>query len=119
MEKQVIDLMGLKLNSKKKVNLGLNSFFGVGVKRGAKILKVLGLKKTLSLKDLEKESLKEIPLLMDSLGIKIRGDLRQILEERYLELIRLKLRRGSRRQKGYPVRGQRTRTNGKTAKKRK
>jgi len=75
------------------------------------------MKKNLSFKGLTKENLKEIPLLLDFLPIKFKGDLRKIIEERLRELESLKLLRGIRRRKGYPVRGQRTRTNARTARK--
>ena len=116
MEK-LVSALGLTLEKKKKVGKLFRSLYGIGEKRSEKLLKILGFKKSLSLEFLEKESKKEMSLLLDFLSLKLKGNLKESLKERKLELVSLKLVRGIRNQRGYPVRGQRTRTNAKTAKK--
>ena len=98
--KTLVNILGLSLNKRKKVKEALTLIFGIGKKRSEKLLKVLGFKKALEVGQLEKESVKEIPLLLEFLGLKLKGDLREALKEGSEKLVRLRLVRGIRGQKG-------------------
>lgn len=117
-KKNVIFLLNLRFDSRVKVSKGLASIYGVGRKRSEKLLKILGVKPSLSFEDLEKENLKNISLLFDFLPFSIRNELKVKLKERWQSLLKAKAYRALRRRDGFPARGQRTRTNARTARKR-
>jgi small subunit ribosomal protein S13 len=59
----------------------------------------------------------QILKLIESLNFVLANDLKRLKLLRKQHLINIKSYRGLRRKKGFPVRGQRTHTNAKTAKK--
>ncbi len=104
-------------NLKDKVNKAFNSIYGLNKEQTEKLFKSLGLKKKIDFNSLEKESLKESFLLLDSLPFKTNIKLKIFLDDSLQKLIKIKAYRGLRRKQGFPVRGQRTHTNAKTSKK--
>jgi len=79
--------------------------------------KKLGISKNFKVFELTEEQKFNLIKLIDSSGILINSDLKRFLLNKKKKLINIKSYKGLRKLKGFPVRGQRTRSNAKTAKK--
>jgi small subunit ribosomal protein S13 len=110
-------IFGVTLPRKKKVVYALPQLYGIGVIRSHQICRELGLVPQLTIQDLTKIQQFEI-------SKKIKDDF--IVEGNLEEQLKLNLQRyqnngsqhGYRLRNGLPVRGQRTHSNGKTARRR-
>ena len=114
----MVYLFESELPKNKLLSLALCNIYGLGQKNALFICKRLGFSKNLVVKDLSKEQIAKTVKIIESLSIVIGSDL---LKTRLLiakKLISIKSYRGLRKYQGLPVRGQRTHTNGKTARKR-
>lgn len=105
------------LEDSKSVSFSLASIYGVGKINSVLVCKQLGFSKNLRLKNLSKkqedsviDNIKMFKLLTGS-ELKLKNQLS--LEK----LITIKSYKGLRRYKGLPIRGQRTRSNARTARK--
>ena len=106
-----------KVNDESPVSRALVRVVGVGPFLADAFCKKIGIKPTLKLRDLTS---KQITLLADTV-IKDRVNLKQEelarnLYDNVVRLTQIRSYRGIRHKKGLPLRGQRTRTNSKTAK---
>lgn len=109
-------ILGVKIPENKKIVYGLTSIFGIGLNISLRICCELGLAINLRIKDLKKSDQKKIVRwIKDNIKVQKIKKL-EILNniERYKEN---KSRRGLRHKLKLPVRGQRTHSNGRTAKK--
>ena len=114
----MIYLFESELSKTKSLSFALTSIYGIGKVNAFFICKKLGFSVNLAVKDLSKEQVNKLVKNIESLRVLIAGDL---LKARLLiakKLVSLKSYRGLRRYQGLPVRGQRTHTNAKTARKR-
>lgn len=110
-------LLNNKVSEKSTIKQALTRVFGVGPFLADSFCKKVGISPTLKL---EKVSTKQLSFLTDTI-IKDKVHLKQEELSRYLyenivRLAQVRSYRGVRRKKGLPLRGQRTRTNFKTAK---
>lgn len=113
----MVYLFEAELTKNKLFGFALTSIYGIGKSTAGFICKKLGFSKNLVVKDLSKEQLNQLLKVIESLNILIAGDL---LKSRFLlakKLVFIKSYKGLRRYQGLPVRGQRTHTNAKTARK--
>jgi len=101
------------INSKKNLVLSLSTIKGLGYKRSSFICKKLGFQKNLTFSGLEntdidllKNYIEQKFLVLSKLDRKTTSDI--------LKLVDSGTYRGKRHKMGYPVRGQRTLSNGKT-----
>nr|YP_009317766.1 ribosomal protein S13 [Navicula ramosissima]AOY40410.1 ribosomal protein S13 [Navicula ramosissima] len=113
----MIYLFESKLPETKSVYFGLRSIYGIGKKRSFLICKKIGLSLNLKIKDLSSTQINQISKVIESSGYILANDLRRLVLLSKQRLISIKSYRGLRRKKGFPVRGQRTHTNARTAKK--
>lgn len=106
-----------ELHLKKSVFFSLIGIFGIGKFNSFLICKQLGFAKNLKTKYLSKEQINQIIQLVEFLKFKVGSHLKksEILITR--KLILIKCYKGLRKVKGLPVRGQRTHTNSRTARK--
>lgn len=114
----MVYLFESELPKHKSISFALQHIYGIGKTHAVLICKKLGLSVNLAVKDLSKEQLSKLIKSIESLNISVAGDL---LKSRLLtvkKLVSIKSYRGLRRYQGLPVRGQRTHTNAKTARKR-
>ena len=102
----------------KSLIYGLRSIFGIGQKQSSIICKKLGFSNTLKVKSLSKDQINQLIKYIEFMNLIISSDLRQKIILKKKSLISIKSYRGIRRSLGFPIRGQRTHTNAKTAKKR-
>jgi small subunit ribosomal protein S13 len=115
----MIYLLETKLNENKSVFIALTSIYGVGQQTALKLCKKLGFSLNFKVNDLTEEQVLEILKVIEDLNLITNNDLKQIKTQTLKTLVEIKSYRGLRRSKGLPVRGQRTHTNAKSARKNK
>ena len=109
-------LLETKLPDKKPVLFALIQIFGINKNTASVICKKLGFSSNLKINDLTQEQIQDILIVIESLNLVLNNELK-ILRSKFLKtLISIKSYRGLRRIKRLPVRGQRTHTNAKSAK---
>lgn len=108
----------LRTHIKKKYLVpGLTAVYGIGKSMSLSLCQRLGFQKTFLLKNLTDEDIYQISQLIDELKILTKGDLSRWVKQKIDHLSSQKTYRGIRHRQGLPLRGQRTHTNARTAKK--
>lgn len=107
-----------ELLENKSIVIALTQIFGIGNSSSSLICKNLGFAKNLKVKNLSKEQLNLLIKTVENLDLSLASDLKKEKLLTFKKLISIKSYRGLRKYQGLPVRGQRTHTNAKTAKKR-
>jgi small subunit ribosomal protein S13 len=107
-----------ELHKNKSIFLALMNIYGIGKFHSLLICKKLGFSKNLKVKNLSEEQINKLIKIIESLNIKLVSDLKRLHLLNKKKLINIKSYRGLRRNQGLPIRGQRTHTNSKTARKR-
>jgi len=115
----MIYLLETNLPNHKSVFFALANVYGIGKNTAFFICKKLGFSINLKVKNLSQEQIIEILQLIDSLNLLLNNELKKFKSLTLKNLITIKSYRGLRRVRGLPVRGQRTHTNAKSAKKNK
>lgn len=110
-------LFDSNLSSDKQLNFSLTRIFGLGHKNSKKILKKLGFLKNLTVKILTKTQIYNLVKIINSLNLLLSHNLKKFELLNFKNSLNLKLIKSFRKLSGLPTRGQRTRTNAKTAKK--
>jgi small subunit ribosomal protein S13 len=95
----------------------LSDVQGIGLKRALLICQKLGFSKKLKLKNLLDDEIIQIVKLIHTLNFEVTSELYNFKVFLLKRLSYIKSKKGFRLKKGLPVRGQRTRTNAKSAKK--
>ena len=113
----MIYLLETNLPEHKSVFFALSKVYGIGESTAFLICKKLGFSTNLKVKDLTQEQITEILQLIDSSNLLLNNELRKFKSLTLKNLISIKSYRGLRRVRGLPVRGQRTHTNAKSARK--
>lgn len=106
-------ISGVTIPNNKRVEIGLTSIYGIGLKSSNDILKQAQIDNNIRVKDLNEQQINTIREIIEK-NFKVEGELRR---ERLMNIKRLKeigSYRGVRHTKGLPLRGQRTRTNSRT-----
>lgn len=106
-----------KLSEHKPVCFALTNIYGIGKSTAFVICKKLGFSANLKIKDLTQEQIVEMLQLIDSLNLKLNNELKKVKSLTLKTLVSIKSYKGLRRARGLPVRGQRTHTNAKSARK--
>ena len=106
-----------ELSNNKPIIFALTDIYGIGDSTSRLICKKLGFSVNLKVKDLSEEQLEELLETIKSLNLVLAGDLKKLKILNLKKLVDIKSYRGLRRSRGFPVRGQRTHTNAKTARK--
>lgn len=113
----LIYLLESELPNNMSLIFALQRVYGIGKKNSLLICKKLGFSSNLKVKNLSKQQISDILNIIESLNLIIASDLKKLKTLTIKNLISIKSYRGLRRTKGLPVRGQRTHTNAKTARK--
>lgn len=113
----MIYLFESKLPENKSIRFALKYIFGIGKKQSVLICQKLGFSSNLKVKSLSEDQISQIIKVIDSLNLILANDLRKFKLFVLKKLILIKSYKGLRRKKGLPIRGQRTHTNAKTARK--
>ena len=106
-----------KLPENKSIHFALKYVFGIGKKQSVLICHKLGFSSNLKVKSLSEDQISQIIKVIDSSNLILANDLKKFKLLVLKRLVLIKSYRGLRRKKGLPVRGQRTHTNAKTARK--
>jgi small subunit ribosomal protein S13 len=115
----MIYLLETKLHENKSVLFALTNIYGIGKSTASLICKKLGFSINLKIKDLTQEQTVEILHVVELLNLTLNNELKKFKSLSLKNLISIKSYRGLRRVRGLPVRGQRTHTNAKSARKNK
>src|SRR4030088_3338526 len=107
-------IAGINIPNHQHAAIALTAIYGVGRSRARKICEAAGIKQSAKIKDLSDA---EMDKLREHVGkFTVEGDLRRETSMNIKRLMDLGCYRGVRHKRGLPVRGQRTRTNGRTRK---
>lgn len=113
----MVFLFNSELIDHRIVSFSLTSVYGIGKVNSILISKYLGFSNNLRIKDLSEIQLNRLEKTMGVFNFKFGSELRKTNQLLLNKLIDIKSYKGLRRYKGLPIRGQRTHTNSKTAKK--
>ena len=110
-----------KVENKTPLSIGrsLTQNYGLGAQRVKDLCRFVGIAYDTKIKDLESEQIETLISHIQMQTFLTGQELKNSKLKNFKRLIEIKSYRGLRRVKGYPVRGQRTHSNGKTPKKRK
>nr|YP_010516680.1 ribosomal protein S13 [Haslea provincialis]UXN44223.1 ribosomal protein S13 [Haslea provincialis] len=111
----MIYLLESKLPENKSIYFALQYIYGIGKTRAFLICKKLGFSINLKVKHLSENQTVQILSLINSLNFVLAHDLKKLKIGLTKKLVSIKSYRGLRRTRGLPVRGQRTHTNARTA----
>lgn len=107
-------LAGIELPDNKRVDYSLTILYGIGWKKSEEILKSTGVNAAKRMKELTDEELIKLNKALE--GFTVEGDLKREVRQNIQRLRDINSYRGIRHARGLPVRGQRTKTNGRTKK---
>ena len=107
-------IVGVNIPDQKRVEIALTYIYGVGRSLSHRILHDAKIDPNKRTKDLNPEEINKIQSVLEK-GFKVEGELRQIIRQNINRLKDVKAYRGTRHQRRLPVRGQRTKTNSRTA----
>jgi len=110
-------IAGINLNIKKKVYVALTSIYGIGAKKAILLCDQLGLSDKITINELTKTQIDQLVQLMTQNHL-IDSELKKLVLNDIKRLKQIGSYRGLRHNAGLPLRGQRTHTNAKTARKR-
>ncbi|CAG8800412.1 44336_t:CDS:2 [Gigaspora margarita] len=109
----VLHLLGVNLPENKIVRVALTYFYGIGHKTAQQICSKLSIHKTCKLHELSESQIQQIS--MELSNMKIETDLKREVINNIMHHRSIGTYKGKRHAMGYPVRGQRTKTNARTA----
>lgn len=107
-------IAGINIPVQKHAEIALTAIFGIGRPRARLICEKAGVVPSHKIKDLTEQQIEA--LRSEVTKYTVEGDLRREVSMSIKRLVDLGTVRGSRHRRGLPVRGQRTRTNGRTRK---
>ena len=108
-------IAGVNLPTQKRLEIGLTYIYGIGKSTSQKIIRELDLNPEQKVRDLTDEEVTKLRNYIDS-DVEVEGDLRRDRGQAIKRLQEIGAYRGVRHRRGLPVRGQRTKTNGRTRK---
>ena len=108
-------ISGVDLPRDKRVEIGLTAIYGIGRTSAKKILEATGVNPDIRVRDLSDA---DENLIRDYIAKNyvVEGDLRREVQMNIKRLVEIGCYRGLRHRRNLPCRGQRTRTNARTAK---
>jgi small subunit ribosomal protein S13 len=108
-------IAGVNLPTQKRLEIGLTYIYGIGRSTAQKVVKELELDPDQKIRDLTDEEVTKLRNYIDG-ELEVEGDLRRDRAQAIKRLTEIGSYRGIRHRRGLPVRGQRTKTNGRTRK---
>ena len=109
-------IAGIDLPREKRIEIGLTYIYGIGPTTAKKLLAHTGISVDTRVKDLSENDEKLLRDAIDTLQLRVEGDLRREVQGNIKRLMDIGCYRGLRHRRGLPVRGQRTHTNARTRK---
>ena len=108
-------IAGVDLPPNKRIEIALTYIYGIGRSQAAKILTAAGVSFDVKVRELNDEEINHIRKVIEE-NYRVEGDLRKEVTMNIKRLMEIGSYRGLRHRRGLPVRGQRTKTNGRTRK---
>ena len=108
-------VVGIDLPRAKRVEIGLQSIFGIGPTRAKVLMDKMNIDTRARVNELTDEQANALTNLIQN-DYKVEGDLRREVTGNIKRMMEINCYRGIRHKKGLPVRGQRTHTNARTRK---
>lgn len=109
----MIRIAGINLPENKRAVIALTYLEGIGLSTSKKILSQLSIDESVRLNKIPEEKIEKIRTIIEK-DYQVEGDLRVEINNNIKRLKNIGTYRGSRHIKNLPVRGQRTKTNGRT-----
>jgi small subunit ribosomal protein S13 len=106
-------IAGINIPDNKPIEISLTSIYGIGRTTSQEILDSLHIDRGRRAKDLSADEVNRLREAIEK-NHKVEGDLRHAVKTNIKRLKEISCYRGTRHQKGLPVRGQRTKTNTRT-----
>ncbi len=111
-------IAGIDIPRDKRVVISMTYIHGIGRTTAAKVIRMANVNPDTRVKDLNDDEIGRLRGIVDKLAstkdILIEGDLRREVAMNIKRLVEIGSYRGLRHRRGLPVRGQRTRTNGRS-----
>jgi small subunit ribosomal protein S13 len=111
----VARIAGVNLPTQKRLEIGLTYIYGIGQSTAQRICATLALDPNEKVRDLTDDEVTKLRTYIDG-ELEVEGDLRRDRAQAIKRLTEIGSYRGIRHRRGLPVRGQRTKTNGRTRK---
>jgi small subunit ribosomal protein S13 len=108
-------IAGVDLPMNKRIEIALTYIYGIGRSQAGKILTAAGIHFDTKVRELNDDETNRIRKLIEE-QYQVEGDLRKEVTMNIKRLMEIGSYRGLRHRRGLPVRGQRTKTNGRTRK---
>ena len=108
-------IAGVDLPPNKRIEIALTYIYGIGRSQAGRILTVAGVSFETRVRELNDDEINKIRKVIEE-EYRVEGDLRKEITMNIKRLMEIGSYRGLRHRRGLPVRGQRTKTNGRTRK---
>lgn len=108
-------ISGVDLPPNKRIEIALTYIYGIGRSQSAKILTTASVNFDTKVRELTDDEVNRIRKVIEE-QYRVEGDLRKEVTMNIKRLMEIGSYRGLRHRRGLPVRGQRTKTNGRTRK---
>lgn len=108
-------VVGIDLPRAKRVEIGLQSIYGIGPTRAGVLMEKMGIDTRARVNELTDEQANALTNLIQN-DYKVEGDLRREVTGNIKRMMEINCYRGIRHKRGLPVNGQRTHTNARTRK---
>jgi small subunit ribosomal protein S13 len=108
----MVRLVGVDLPRNKRIDYALTYIHGIGLTSAKKIIEISQISSETRTNDLTTEQTIAIRDALEKMDLKLEGDLRRFNGLNIKRLSEINCHRGKRHRASLPVRGQRTRTNG-------
>jgi len=109
-------IAGIDLPRDKRIEIALTYIYGIGLTTSQRLIAHTGVNPNVRVKEMTEDDEKRLRDAIDSLDLKVEGDLRRDVTGHIKRLTDIGCYRGQRHRRGLPVRGQRTKTNSRTRK---
>jgi small subunit ribosomal protein S13 len=109
-------IAGIDLPREKRIEVALTYIYGIGAPTARRLLTFAHVDPNIRVKAMSEEDEKKVRDAIDSLQLRVEGDLRREVQGNIKRLMDIGCYRGIRHRRGLPVRGQRTKTNARTRK---
>jgi small subunit ribosomal protein S13 len=110
----MVRLVGVDLPRNKKITYALTYIHGIGLTSAKKIIESADIDSETRVYNLTTEQTVALRKTLENIDLKLEGDLRRFNGLNIKRLNEINCHRGKRHRNSLPVRGQRTRTNGRT-----
>jgi small subunit ribosomal protein S13 len=112
----MVYILGTEISDKKSITFALGSIYGIGLSKSRALCRKLGFVDNLTISDLSQVQISELVKTIQASRLLLTNDLKKFQLKLLYHKVDIKSYKGLRRIRGLPIRGQRTRTNARNAK---